>query len=296
MELGEGTADLHLHTPASDGTDDVDLRVEQAIERDLTAIAVTDHDVINDWCSARTVTERGIEVITGVEIRADIFDTKIELLGYYVDPEEEDLKDALSAARQFRTDRNREMVRRLSDATNLDLSYESLNATVDGTLGRPHLAEKLVDAGMVDSIGGAFDEYLGSDGDAYVPMERLPFETVIEAINAACGAASLAHPGRIRSDRVPEMVSRLVEAGLDGIEVWYPYDEFGPEAYAEIGLSEALELAETHGLIPTGGSDCHGGDSDKFRIGEVRSPSSTVEALRETADGRGEAKSSNQVT
>lgn len=291
MEHGERVADLHLHTPASDGTDDVETRVEQALEYDLETIAVTDHDVIGSWFDDRVVTHRGVEVVTGVEVRADLFDTKIEMLGYYVNPNEETLRDALRTARQYRKDRNRAIVERLSDATGLTFEYETLRAEVDGNLGRPHLAQRLIDADVVDSVGEAFDQYLGSDGDAYVPMDRLPYETVIDAIHAAGGAVSLAHPGRIRSDRVPEMVGRLADAGVDGIEVWYPYSESGPEAYADIGVSEALELAQQHDLVPTGGSDCHGSGSDKFRIGTVRSPESTVDELRTTAKRNPETQS-----
>lgn len=283
MSLAHGSADLHLHTPASDGTDDVSTRLEQAAERGLAAIAITDHDVIGDDLDRRVTTRGGIELITGLEVRADLFDTKIELLGYYVDPDNTQLESVLGTARQYRRERNRTMIERLNDVTGASLAYDTLRQEADDNLGRPHLAERLVQAGVVDSIGEAFDSYVGSDGDAYVPMERLPYTQVIDAIHTAGGVASLAHPGRIRSRRVPEMVEQLVEAGLDGLEVWYPYDETGPAAYADIGVSEAMELADRHGVVPTGGSDCHGAESDKFRIGSVRAPEDSIKSLRRAA-------------
>jgi len=172
------------------------------------------------------------------------------------------------------------MVSRVATETGLDLQYESLKEEVSGNLGRPHMAETLVEKGVVSSIGAAFAEYLGENRTAYVPMERLPHETVIEAIHSAGGAVSLAHPGRIRSDHVPEMVDRLVDAGLNGIEAWYPYDESNSDAYSDVGVAEAMTLARTHDLIPTGGSDCHGQESGKFRIGTVRTPESTIDAIR----------------
>ena len=287
MRLDDGVADLHLHTTASDGTSTVDERVEQARDRGLDAIAVTDHDRIPDELGGRLERRGDVELVTGVEVRADCLDTKVEVLGYFVDPESRDLEEVLSTARRYRRERNREMVERLAEATGLDLEYDVLVASVEGGLGRPHLAERLVEAGVVDSVGAAFDEYLGRDGYAYVPMERVGHERVLSAIEAADGVASLAHPGRIRSERVPEMVERLAEAGLDGIEVRYPYGESGPDAYADIGVEEAAELAAEHDLLETGGSDCHGPGSGKFRIGEVRVTAEDYRALRAAA-GLGE--------
>lgn len=284
MNHGPGSADLHLHTTASDGTNDVVTRITQAVDRGLEAIAITDHDIVSDELSKATEFRRGVEIVAGVEVRADLFDTKIEILGYFIDPNNEVLCETLSTARRYRMQRNKEMVNRLSKSTTLDLSYKRLQAEVQGNLGRPHMAQKLVDTDIVESIGGAFDKFLGPDGKAYVPMNRLPYQRVLDAIHAAGGVTSLAHPGRIRSERVHQMVDHLVDGGLDGIEVWYPYSESGPDAYAEISVDDALALAEAHDIIPTGGSDCHGEDSGKFRIGDVRSPASTLEKLRTAAE------------
>lgn len=288
MEFGAGVADLHMHTTASDGTCSVNERVEQASARGLDAIAITDHDTISDELSVPVEEHDGVELITGVEVRADIFDTKVEILGYYVDPTDERLQTTLSEARAFRRRRNESMVERLSDVTGLALDYESIRAAVGGELSRPHLASLLVEEGLVDTINDAFGEYLGTDGSAYIPMERHPVKRVIDAIHAAGGVASLAHPGRIRSDNVDEMASHLADIGLDGIEVWYPYGEGGPGMYADIDASAAARLATEHGLIETGGSDCHGPESGKFRIGSVRVPSETLTSLRARANSRPE--------
>lgn len=284
MDITDGVADLHMHTTASDGTSSVDDRITQAVNRELDTIAITDHDSISDELTDRVTEREGVELITGVEVRAELFDTKVELLGYYVDPTNMQLLDVLSQARQFRHERNEQLVANLQDVTDLSVAYEEIREANDGIVGRPHLAELLIDAGIVDSIGAAFDEYLASDAVAYVQMDRLGAETVIDAIHAAGGVASLAHPGRIRSDRVPEMVATLAELGLDGIEVAYPYDASGgPDAYADIDSETAGELAIEHGLFETGGSDCHGPDSGKFRIGEVRIGKAVLEELRSAA-------------
>jgi len=266
MDMGtkNGYADLHMHTTNSDGTSTVEQRVEQAKERRLKAISITDHDCIPPSLNSRRTAYDGVEVVTGVEIRADIFDTKIEMLGYYVDPNDDHLNSVLEEVREYREQRNREMVSKLADVTGLDVTYESLDESMDGALGRPHMADLLIEEGFVDTVSEAFDEFLAEEGEMYVPMERAPYDEVIDAVHEAGGIASLAHPGRIRSDEVPEMVEELSENGLDAVEVWYP------EEYAEVGVEDASRLAEEHGLLKTGGSDCHGPDSGKFRIGEVR--------------------------
>jgi len=284
MSAENGYADLHMHTTSSDGTSTVEERVAQAKERGLEAISITDHDCIPPLLSSRRAFYDGVEVVTGVEIRADIFDTKIEVLGYYVDPNNEHLESILKEVRGYREKRNREMVSKLADVTGLDITYGSLEGSVDGSLGRPHLADILIEEGFADSVSEAFDEYLAEGGDVYVPMERAPYDEVIDAVHEAGGVASLAHPGRIRLDEVPEMVEELAENGLDAIEVWYPYGEVRSEEYAEIGVDDASRLAEEHGLLKTGGSDCHGPGSGKFRIGEVRVSKELFRELREVCD------------
>ena len=271
-------ADLHIHTTASDGTSTFDQRISQAVERGLDAIAITDHDRITSDLSERVHRRDDILIVTGVEVRADLSGSKIELLGYFVDPVAETLDSTLSTARRYRRRRNRTLAERLTDETGLDVDHEELTDRAGGMLGRPHFARYLVERGVVDSVSEAFEEYLGPGGEAYVPMERLSHERVIDAIHAADGLVSLAHPGRIRSGQVPEMVDTLVDADLDAIEVWYPY---GPDP--TVTVEDAAALADEHGLLKTGGSDCHGPDSGKFRIGDVRVPAAEFDDLLRAA-------------
>lgn len=284
-DLGAGTADLHMHTTASDGTVDVDERIDLAREHELTSIAITDHDTIADDISSPIKERRGIELIAGVEVRADLFDTKIEVLGYFVDPKDDTLRSLLRQSRDFRRQRNEKLVSNLTEATGLDLCYDELVDSVEGNLGRPHLANVLVRKGVVSSISEAFDHYLGEGCESFVPMQRLPAKKVISAIHGAGGATSLAHPGRIRTDSetVTRMVKRLSDVGIDGIEVRYPYDATQSDDYANIDIETASDLADRFELIPTGGSDCHGPGSGKFRMGTVRVSSCVVERLRERA-------------
>lgn len=287
MSDGDGVADLHMHTTASDGTCTVAARVSQAGERGLEAIAITDHDTIGEDLSERVERRGDLELITGVEVRGDARGTKVELLGYFVDPTDDRLGATLERVRTFRRERNREMIERLTEVTALDRSYDDLAAEADGLLGRPHMASALHEAGVVDSIREAFASYLAEDGDAYVPMERVPAIEVMTAVQGAGGVVSLAHPGRTRTDDIEGVVEDLVAHGLDAIEVQYPYDEAPQsEDYADVSVEDAAALAEEYDLLRTGGSDCHGPDSGKFRIGEVRITREELDALREMAAER----------
>jgi len=286
MDISDGIADLHLHTTASDGTCSVSDRLKQAHNRNLQAIAITDHDSIAEDLDGRRTAHEGLELITGVEVRADVQNTKVELLGYYVNPSDDRLTSMLEEVRGYRRERNRQMIDRLHEITGLDRSYEDIRGEADGILGRPHIANVLVEEGIVDSVGAPFEEYLGGEGAAFVPMKRIPAPEVIDAIQTADGVASLAHPGRTRTDTIEKCVSDLAKEGLDGIEVQYPYAEAPSEEYAEVTPTDAATLADEYGLIQTGGSDCHGPDSGKFRIGDVRVTREQLDTLRKRASKR----------
>lgn len=284
MSPSENGGDLHIHTTQSDGRSTVGERVKQASERSLQTIAITDHDSIPTELTSRAETRSGVELVTGVEIRADVDGSKVEILGYFVDPSNETLLTMLDRVRRYRERRNRQIIATVNEETPLDLSYDELRDKANGMVSRPHIADALVESGLVSSIGAAFDEYLGADGVAFVPMNRLDNAIVIDAIHEAGGVASLAHPGRIRTDSVPEVVELLCRNDLDGIEVWYPYDSDRSDRYADIDVGDAHELADTYNLLKTGGSDCHGPGSGKFRIGNVTAPIEAVYRLRERAN------------
>lgn len=118
-------------------------------------------------------------------------------------------------------------------------------------------------------------------------MKRINNKTVIETIQNAGGVASLAHPGRISASRktVRRMLSQLLRQGLDAIEVWYPYDG-GRQRYAGIGQEDAAALADDHSLLRTGGSDCHGPESGKFRLGNAGVPEEALKEIRTRAAKR----------
>ena len=278
-------ADLHLHTTASDGTDTVDERIRQAKERGLDAIAITDHDSVPDELEQPARFEDGLEVITGTELKAEIEGVKIEILGYYVDPTS--IQGTLEELQGYRRRRNEEMTERFVEETGVDVTYETLREESHGQVGRPEFARLLVREGVVETVSEAFDEYLGEDGDVYLPMEKKRYTEIIDAIHEAGGVASLAHPGRIDSEEAPRYVAEMAEYGLDGIEVWYTYSD-RKSVKSGVGPEEASNLAEEHGLLRTGGSDCHGSGSEKFYIGDAGVPAEELSRLRNLADGPSE--------
>lgn len=286
MAARDGIADLHIHTVASDGTCSIAERVKQAKNCDLTAIAITDHDSLSSNIEGRTTHINSLELITGVEVRADVKDTKVELLGYFVDPYDQQLDDMLTEIRDYRRDRNKRLIKRLHKTTSFDQSYNNIRTEADGILGRPHIANMLIEEGIVDSIGEAFDKYLASNGSAFVPMKRISASDVIDTIQNAGGVVSLAHPGRIRTENINGIVNNLIESGLDAIEVKYPYNRTMSGDYADVSVEDVAVIAEEHELIQTGGSDCHGPGSGKFRIGDVRVSGEQLNALRQRANQR----------
>lgn len=258
----------------------------------MEAVAVTDHDRVPEELDERSRTVDGVELITGVEVKAEARGEKVEVLGYYVDPGADELNNLLERVRRYREQRNRKVTERFVGVTGIETSYEEMCERADGGLGRPHFARLLVEEGLVETVSEAFDAYLGEDGEVYLPSEKVGYSLAVRAIHEAGGVASLAHPGRIDvgtdadEGGVPEMVEEMAQNGLDGIEVWYPYGDISSGRGSDVGIEEALGLAEEHDLLRTGGSDCHGEGSEKFRIGEVRVPASDLRRLRKAASVR----------
>lgn len=288
MDVNGGVADLHVHTTTSDGTATIDERVTDARNRGLDAIAITDHDVIASELDTRVRQVDGVELITGLEVQANLYNTKIEILGYYVDPADDCVKSLLERAREYRRVRNRRLVENVTKRTSFDVSYAELREAIEGQVGRPDVARELVKRDIVSDVAEAFERHLGIDGDCYVPMERVDVGQVLDSIHGAGGVTSLAHPGRIRADAetVKQMIVELTDRGVDGIEVRYPYGMVRSDEYVDFGVPEAQQFAENHSLLPTGGSDCHGPDSGKYRLGDVRVDSSTLASIRERAVSR----------
>jgi len=249
--------------------------VQAAREHWVGVLALTDHDstagVDEALAAGRTY---GVEVIPGVEINTDVDAHEVHILGYFVDYTQDDFQAFLRRMRTGRLDRARQMVEKLR-ALGVPVEWARVEAIAAGaSVGRPHVARALVEAGRVGSPQEAFERYLGRSGPAYVSRLRVSPEEAVAIVARAGGVPVLAHPGWEASGPVVERVPRLVEHGLGGIEVYYP-------DHTPVMVEAYLEVARRFGLVATGGSDFHGGGlSTRAPLGSVDVPPGVMPALR----------------
>ena len=274
-----------MHTTASDGTDSVQERIEDAAGKGIDAIALTDHDAINPELDERFYVddETGVEVITGAEIKCEVNDVGIEILGYFLNPNSEEINSLLEENSELREERIREMIRNLNEEIEYNLTEDEVFRRVEGNPGRPHIADALKEADVVETSNEAFEEYIGEGCPAYIPTPKQDAEKVIKTILDDGGVPVLAHPGRdLEKDEAEDIVEELAGYGLKGLEAMYSWNH-KIENNFEVNFAEdrCRELAEEYDLIWTGGSDCHGSESDKYLIGSVKMPYSQVEKLEQ---------------
>lgn len=262
--------ELHAHTNASDGQHTPAELVAMARALGLDLLAITDHDTMAGIAPARLAAAGMLTILPGIELSAEDAGGDVHMLGYGLDPGDSALQTALAGFRARRDLRAREMVERL-EALGVPVAWKRVDElAAGGSIGRPHIARAMVEAGTVESVREAFDRYLHNGGPAYVARQRITPEAAMGLIQRAGGAAVLAHPGVLDDWR--GMIERLVPAGLDGIEVAHPINN------ADLRL-ELRGLAARYGLIMTGGSDFHGRAVSEAALGSVTPPAGAVEAI-----------------
>lgn len=259
--------DLHIHTTESDGTLTPSQVVRYAKEKGLKAIAITDHDTIhgNEEAIKEGVNE-GVEVIPGVEISVDYSPGTMHMLGYFITTEDPILNEKLTLLQDSRADRNPRIIEKLNKL-GLSLTYdEVVQVSGGGQVGRPHMAQVLMKKGYTKSIKEAFDKYLGKGAPAYLDKFRLSAVEAITMITDAGGIPVLAHPFTLyckSSDELDALVEKLVNQGLQGLEVYYSeHDERKTSSYKL--------LAKRYNLAITGGSDFHGKNMKGIDLGTGR--------------------------
>ncbi|RME44674.1 MAG: PHP domain-containing protein [Chloroflexi bacterium] len=271
--------DLHAHTTISDGTLTPRELVELAVEKGLVALGITDHDTTDGVPEAlRAGQELGLWVVPGVELNTDTEDGHLDILGYFIDISNKELQATLSEIRNARYYRAKRMVEKLRELGR-PISFERvLELSTEGAVGRPHVAQALLEAGYVSSISEAFELYIGRHGPAYADRYRMSPEEACALVRRAGGVPSLAHPTPASdpfSD--PKDLNRLLpilrDAGLGALECYYP-------GYTSDVSAWLLSLAERFDLIPTGGSDFHGAAKPDIDLGMVEVPLEYVERLR----------------
>ncbi len=280
--------DLHVHSTASDGTLGPAALIEAAARAGLGGLALTDHDTVAGVeIALRRGQELGVEVIGGVELSVveDDGRRQLHLLGLGVSPAAPGLAGRLDELARARRVRGAEIVRRLAER-GVALSLERVLALAGGdnaTIGRPHVARTLVEAGHCRDSDAAFDRWLGRGRPAFVPSAELSALEAIALIHRAGGVASLAHPLRSVGVDAPggfaAFVSRLVRQGLDALELWHPSH----------GSSERKRIRgqlDRFRLLATGGSDFHG-DDPSIALGRGRG---TLAIGRDVWDGLAKAR------
>ena len=273
--------DLHTHSTASDGSNSPEELIELAVERGLSAVALTDHDTVEGVERAGNAA-RGldIEFIPGTELSLGYDGGGMHLVVLYLQPGAGPLQDRLGELQDGRNDRNVQIVERLNEL-GMPITLDEIHTQAgEGSVGRPHIAAVMMDKGYVPDIKTAFDEWLANDKPAYVGRPRLSPEEGIGLARESGAVPVLAHPhtlGINRADEMAALLERLRSAGLVGLEAIYSsYLRHEREGYAD--------LARRFDLIPSGGSDYHGSYKPGLELGhgygDLVVPESVLEELR----------------
>jgi predicted metal-dependent phosphoesterase TrpH len=267
-----GRADLHLHTNYSDGALSVQELVQKAHDAGLSVIAVTDHDNVAaideaiEWGASL-----GVEVVPGLELSATMGEKDIHILAYFVDHKNQTLLDYLAFFRRERYKRAERIVEKLNKI-NVPLELEAvLEQAGVGSIGRPHIANAMVDQGFIESYHEAFSKYIGVGGPAYEKKYQVNPQEAFKLITQAGGLSFLAHPGKYTTELE---LSELINLGMDGIEVVHPSHDPHRQAFYRSVVGQYF-------LLESGGSDFHGGKkNDESALGSFWVPLSVVDAMR----------------
>lgn len=271
-------ADLHIHTYYSDSTSSPTEVIEDALKANVSCISITDHDVLDGIKPTIDAAQSsGVEVIPGIELSSEYEGKDIHILGYFVKFEEGIMKDKCEIFLDGRVNRMKQMIMNLKTVGINDITFEEVQVlTKSRAVGRAHLAWILQQKGHVSNFREAFDKYIGEDCPGWAPkFKQSPFE-IIELIHQAGGLAVMAHPMLTQKD---ELISPMVKAGLDGLEVFYPNCTHSVVQFYS-------HLAKKYDLLLTGGSDAHGKAKNYTWVGKTTIDYSYIETMKQRLETR----------
>ncbi|MBF0480267.1 MAG: PHP domain-containing protein [Desulfovibrionaceae bacterium] len=257
--------DLHTHSTASDGSNPPGVVARLAARAGLAAVALTDHDTVDgleEFLAAGR--EAGVEAIPGCELSVEGEGAGIHILGLWVPAGPSLLSSALAELREHRHTRNRKILEQLARA-GIRIDYEEVQAKAGGAVGRPHIAEAIIDRGVCRSFSECFDKYLGSRGLAYVPKKTLTAAEALGLLRRVGATPVLAHPIYMGLSMLSleKRLRAFMDLGLEAIEAYYA-------DHAPSQTAAYLELAGRLNLGVSGGSDFHGAPKPESAIGAGR--------------------------
>ena len=266
-----GKVDLHTHTTYSDGFYSPNELITKAKNAGIDVISIKDHDNIAGILEAIEIGKKfGIEVIPGMEISSDLKDKEVHILAYFFEPENSELERYLSFFREERLKRAIRIVNKLK-SIGFNLAIEDvLERAQNSAVGRPHIAQALLDKGLISSYYEAFNKYIGNGCPAYEKKVHLSPQSAFKIINDAGGLSFIAHPGYMTESLLKE----LITAGVDGIEVIHP-------SHTPQQIKFYKGIVNEYFLLESGGSDFHGGKrEDENNLGKYFVNPSVVDAMR----------------
>jgi predicted metal-dependent phosphoesterase TrpH len=268
-------ADLHLHTVFSDGTYTPEELILETKKVGLSAISVVDHDTIEGLAPVIEIAKKkNIEVLPGIELSAEYDGLEIHVLGYLIDYKDDSLIKRLAILKKNRIERIYKIIEKLK-GIGIDLNPESVfSIAQQATVGRLHVARALMKEGIVGSIFEAFQKYIGDKCPAYCLGFKFSPDEAIRLIKEAGGIPVLAHPYSFNHD---DLIFKFIDWGLMGLEVYYP-------EHSQAMVNFYRGFAQTHNLLVTGGSDCHGEAKPEVKIGCIKIPYELVEKLKMAKD------------
>lgn len=292
--------DLHTHSTYSDGTTSVESNIRDALAIGLEGIGVTDHDTTAPFDDAMAAADgTGLEIVPGTEFSAELGGFSVHVLGYWIDPRHAELVTELARLRNEREDRARAIVDRFV-ALGIEVDFARVQALAgDAPIGRPHIAQAVVETGAAPDLRTVFDTWLADGGPAYVEKHAVTPVRAVELLRAAGGVAVLAHPGLYGAAVEPgrtgsggpgdagsgdgdgrtlgpglgdEVVEAMAAAGLAGIEADHPdHTDEHRRRYRDLAVALDLEV--------TAGSDYHGAGKEN-PLGSATTDRATVRRLR----------------